>query len=245
MRFRVWGISLVPLLLTAVLPLVFWTFFRWNEQPEVVLGSVFRLYRSSLVWSLPLYFTFSVTWIYLVKRGLFSARFSVYALYLLALVYEFFSAVMDRSFSRLGLGLLMFGSLIAIYRWLEQKIGSAAMNPRISWYEGDAKTLPHLQARVKIQDEWIEAAVRLIDGQGLFLFLQNWTRPANEIRQKGTMSFELEFRGQKVDGEGSLVSIFAAHQKPGIGLQFLAKDLYHFSQYTALVESLKGEGYVE
>jgi hypothetical protein len=245
MRFRVWGISLIQLWMTALLPVVFWILFRWHEQSEVSVLSVFRLYRPTLVWAIPVYFLFSLSWIYLVKRGLFTARYALYTVLVASLAFELVSAVGDRSFGRIGLGLIFLLTMVMVYRWLNGKIESAQINPRIEWFEGEPKTLPNLKARIKIQEEWFEATVRSMDQKGVFIFLSQWGKDLKSFRPRTRVEFEFEFRDKRVEGEGKMTSFFvASQQKPGIGLQFLPKDLYHFSQYTALVESLKGEGYV-
>jgi hypothetical protein len=231
-----------------VLPLLFWTACRWYDQPEVSLASLVRLYSPMLVWAVPVYLVFCGIWIYLIKRGMFRARFSFYGLLMIELMYELFSGVADRNFGRIGLGLLFLGFIVVIYRWLEGRIESAQINPKIEWYEGEPKTLPHLKARVRIEEEWFEAQVRLLDRKGVFLFLKGWNRE-KRLKAKMPLSFELSFRNQTVEGDGRITSWFENEydqvcHSPGIGLQFLPKDLYHFSQYTALVESLKGEGYV-
>ena len=227
------------------MPVVFWILFRWHEQSDVSVLSVFRLYRPMLTWALPVYFLFSLSWIYLIKRGIFSARYALYSVLIAGLGYELVSAVMDRSFGRIGLGLLLLLMMVVVYRWLNGKIESAQINPQIEWFEGDPKTLPNLKARIKIGEEWCDATVRRMDQKGVFVFFNQWATDLKPFRPRAPVSFEFRFRGHTVEGEGKMMSFFVASQhKPGIGLQFLPKDLYHFSQYTALVESLKGEGYV-
>jgi len=248
MRFRVWGIKLVQLWTVACVPVLFWFLFRWYEQPEISALSLLRFFQPVLSWALPIYAVFSFVWIFLAKRGFYQARFSFYALIVIQLGFELFSAVADRSFGRIGIGLLLLAILVLIYRWLESRIDSAQINPRIRWFEGEPKALPHLQAKIRIHEAWYEASVRVLDRKGLFLLLKGWEHGVRELKVKTPLAFELRFRDKTIEGEGKMAALFwnvpLDQPRPGIGLQFLPKDLYHFSQYTALVESLKGEGYV-
>lgn len=248
MRFRVWGINYLQLWSIATVPLLFWVGFRLNDQRDVLFSSLFALYRPFVIWALPIYFVFSFAWIYLLKRGVFRSRNAFYALCGIQLVYELVTAVFERGFSRIGLGLVFLLFMAAIYRWLESRVTSAELNPQVEWFEGAPKVYPRVEAKIKIGDQWFEAQVRRIDPKGLFVFLKNWDQDMKLLRSRTPVEFELQFRAQQVDGEAKVASLFmnseAQSQKPGIGLQFSPKDLYHLSQYTALVESLKGEGYV-
>jgi hypothetical protein len=248
MRYQVWGIKRFELLAAALFPLFSWAFFRWYDEPQLSLLSLFNFYRPYFLWSLPLYVLFSAAWIILFRRGWFAARFCFYAIALSALAIEIYFSVSSRDFTRVGIGLVFFVSLFGIYRWLENQVGCAHFNPRIRWFEGEPKTIPLIQAKVKLGEDWHEASVRTCDERGFFLLFQKPLAAESLalIRARPVVAFELNFRKVAADGEAKIMSLFSPSTpgtNAGLGLQFLPKDLYHFSQYTALIESLKGEGY--
>jgi hypothetical protein len=111
------------------------------------------------------------------------------------------------------------------------------LNPRSKWFEGDPLTDPKVTTQVNLGAEWCEARIRTIDEKGFFIFI----RKAIPFKPLQAVSFELEFKGAKISGEARLTSSFVG-ENLGFGLQFSPKDLYHFSQYTALVQRLRGEG---
>ena len=98
-------------------------------------------------------------------------------------------------------------------------------------------THPKVAIRVKLDQDWCEARIRAIDERGFFVFVPKMV----SFRPQQLVSFELGFRGASIVGEAKLTSSFVG-EKLGFGLQFSPKDLYHFSQYTALVQRLRGEG---
>ena len=247
MRYQVWGLNRIQLFGAALLPLACWFVFRWQDQPDLSLRSFLHYYRLVLITVCVVYFLLTFAWVALMKRGIFTSRRFLYLFVILEFSYEIIHAVSSRDLGRIGLWMLLFAGVGALYRWLEAKIRSAHLNPRVYWYEGQPKVIPQVKAKLKIQDEWVEAGLRCIDSQGLFFFFKN--APENRqslmeaLASERVLAFELEFRTHQVEGEGKVSSVFS-DLEAGIGLQFSPKDLYHFSQYTALVESLKGEGHV-
>jgi hypothetical protein len=111
------------------------------------------------------------------------------------------------------------------------------LNPRLQWFEGEPKFLPQIKARIEVAGAWFDGNIRTIDRNGFFVFLDD---PNTKLPRQG-ISFELKFKDSEVTGTAKLSAQFSGKHS-GFGLQFLPKDLYHFSQYTALVERLKGEG---
>ncbi len=246
MRYRLLGISRLAFAGIALLPMVMWILFRWYDQTEFSLYTLFFVYRDWFLWSLPLYAVWSSIWIFLFRRAWFDARFGYYSIAILEIGYEFYVSMAERNIQRIGIELLLVLLWVGIYLWLERLVASAAYHPQIRWFEGDPKPLPQLTVRLNSQ----EAKVIHCDQKGFFALIQGEVggKAVEKSVMKswlnsGPISFEIRFKQWTATGEAKLVSVFQG-QSLGIGLQFLPKDLYHLSQYTALVENVKGEGYV-
>ena len=121
--------------------------------------------------------------------------------------------------------------------WLERRVGAADLNPNLHWFEGEPKLMTQIAAKLKFEDLWQEGQIRAIDRNGFFIFLDTLAKPPKARR----FPFELKFKDLSFAGEGQINAHYSG-ARSGFGLQFYPKDLYHFSQYTALVERLKGEG---
>jgi hypothetical protein len=228
MRLRVFGIPRLLLIGYGLFPWIIWAGFH--------LSSI--LYRrEDAWWASGLGLFFCAGFVYFFRRGGFWIRYTWAGLVLLELLWEIVPAVSERDFASIAgiLGALLVGVAMAI--WLERKVGSASLNPGAFWFEGELKSIPRIRARIRSGDLWLQARIRKIDERGLFL-LQEATFG---VRAGQFLEFELEHEGQKVGGEGRVVAFFM-DALPGLGLQFLPKDLYHFQQYTALVRRLRGEG---
>ena len=174
---------------------------------------------------------------YLFCRGIFRSRILVLLFLFAEIGFELLSGVMDKDFSRLSGALFAFGIGIWLTFWLEKRVHAADLNPKNHWFEGAPQTYPQIRAKIKTEEEWQEGSLRTIDERGFFVFLNS--RPG--YRPKQSVPFELQYRDLQVSGEARLVACFSG-ERFGFGLQFSPKDLYHFSQYTALVQRLKGEG---
>ena len=246
MRYQVWGLRTSQLLCTALLPFLFWVSFRWRDRQDLSLSSFLHFYRMNLIVVGSIYLVLSLVWVFLMKRGIFSSRRALYLVAISEFIYEIFQAVASRDLVKMGLWLCLFLVLGLVYRWLEGKIQAAHLNPKVEWYEGRPQVISRVSVKLKIQDSWWEAGVRRMDRQGLFVFLKDQPSDRQSLLEslgsERVLGFEMTFRGQAVEGDGRVRSVFSGEQA-GIGLQFLPKDLYHFSQYTALVESLRGEGH--
>jgi hypothetical protein len=94
-----------------------------------------------------------------------------------------------------------------------------------------------VEASVKMGEESYPARVRRIDEQGLFLFLD----PSVSFSRSQIVEVWIRAGAYEVEGEARIQASFHG-EKTGLGLQFLSKDLYHFSRYTALVQQLRGKG---
>ena len=231
MRFRVWGLKRLSLMMISCVPLMMLFLFHSSFQ------------RNTWFWILPFYFLWTSIWIYFLRRGFFSIRFGFYSMNFAWITFELCDALFHRNLERSGGALLAFIGLVLVSRWLEVRVVSAPMNAMIHWYEGDPKALPQVMAKIEWRGESFFAQVRRVDEKGLFVILNDARIESfSDLLPFETVSFELHFGKLSSDGEAKVVSGFFA-EKIGLGLQFLPKDLYHFSQYTGLVESLRGEGY--
>ena len=231
-----------------MIPPAFWVVFRAYVLSDLSWKALFIFYRTALWVGGSIYFLFALAWITLLKRGVFQSRYALYILILIELGYETMSAMMVRDLNRMGLGLGLVLIMTWVYRWLEQRVKTAHLNPGVKWYEGLPRLLPRVSARVKIKDQEYRAQVRSLDHEGIFLFIEECKREDWKSLRMKNIEFSLIFRTRQLEGEGRLTSLFMEQDRdemPGIGLQFSPKDLYHFNQYTALVEELRGEGILE
>jgi hypothetical protein len=228
MRLRVFGIPRLLLTVHGLFPWIIWSSFH---LPSILYR------REDAWWATGLGLLFSAGFVFFFRRGGFWIRYGWAGLVLMELLWEIFPAVSERDFASIGgiLGALVVGVALAI--WLERKVDSAALNPEAFWFEGELKAIPRIRARIRAGDAWLQARIRRIDERGLFLLQES----AFGVRAGQSLEFELEHEGQRVGGEGRVVAFFQ-DARPGLGLQFLPKDLYHFQQYTALVRRLRGEG---
>ena len=147
------------------------------------------------------------------------------------------SAVLDRDFVSLGIALIAFFVFVGAMLWLERKIASAALNPGHVWFEGELRLIPGLTARIGDGELSCAARVRKVDSGGFFLFLD---QPIS-FRPSQRLTFEMTSSHRKIEGEARIAAHFSG-EKMGLGLQFLPKDLYHFGDYSALVQELRGRG---
>jgi hypothetical protein len=228
MRLKIFGIPKISLIFLGLVPAILWCAFH---------ASSLSLREHVLEYAVVIGLTISVIFTGFLSRGFFGVRFGILFFSGIVMGEAFCSAMMDRDFWKLGLALLLFGLSIPLYFWFESRVNGADLNPRLRWFEGEPKLLPQLKARIQISGAWLEGSVRTIDRNGFFVFLDD---PKLSLPRKG-IPFELTFRDSEVAGTAKLSAQFFG-QHAGFGLQFLPKDLYHFSQYTALVERLKGEG---
>ncbi len=228
MRLRVFGIPRLLLTVYGLFPWIIWSGFH-------VPSILYR--REDAWWATGLGLLFCTGFVFFFRRGGFWIRYAWAGLALMELLWEIIPAVSERDFVLIGgvLGMLVVGVAMAI--WLERKVDSASLNPGALWFEGELKAIPRIRARIRAGDAWLLAKIRKIDERGLFLLQES----SLGVRAGQVLEFEIEHEDQKVEGEGRVVAFFK-DTLPGLGLQFLPKDLYHFQQYTALVRRLRGEG---
>jgi hypothetical protein len=233
MRLRIFAIPRLALFFAGLFPSLTWCAFH-------PLAVIYR--REEFFWVAGLGVLIGVLFATLVRRGIFLARYFLQALFLLEIAVVLVGAVLDRDFVSLGIALLAFFIFTWIVLWLEKKILQAPLNPGHFWFEGDPRVIPNLKAVLKPEgsretDPGTRAQVRRMDQQGVFLFLD---QPFSfKPRQK--VLLEMELHGRKIEGEARVAAHFKG-EKMGLGLQFLPKDLYHFADYSALVQELRGRG---
>lgn len=228
MRLRVYGIPKLALILFGLLPGVAAFFFHHETFIYRRVDAIGLAVGSGVLAFFFLFFFLS---------GVFRIRYLILNLLYGQIIIELFASVADRNFVNLGVGILMFSVSASISLWLERKVASSHLNPKAKWFEGDPFTDSKVATRVKFADQWYEARIRSIDEKGFFVFVEK----GHSFKSLQTVSFELGFKDAKVTGDARITASFKG-EKSGFGLQFSPKDLYHFSQYTALVQRLRGEG---
>ena len=228
MRLRIFGIPKAALFCVGFLPAALWLAFHPYSL----------LYRSEEVyWVLGVGLSSALGFTAAMGSGWFVSRYFVYGMSVSVLVYELIRSVGRRDFLSMGAGILCLGVLIAVGLWLERRVASACLNPRCEWFEGEPLMMSQVEASVKWGEEALPARLRRIDEQGLFLFLD----PPFSFSPNQYVEVWLRLGGFEVQGEARIRASFIG-EKTGLGLQFLRKDLYHFSRYTALVQQLRGRG---
>ncbi|MBU6153172.1 MAG: hypothetical protein KGP28_02615 [Bdellovibrionales bacterium] len=228
MRLRIFGIPRLSLFFAGLFPSLTWCAFH-------PLSLVYR--REDFMWVCGLGILVALLFSTLIRRGVFLFRYFLYLLFLVEIGVALVGAVLDRDFVSLGIALLAFFGFTWIALWLERKIGSAALNPDHVWYEGDPRLIPGIKAWVREGDVCLAARVRRLDEGGFFLFLD---QPFS-FKPGGILGVEMSSENRNVAGDARITAHFSG-EKMGLGLQFLPKDLYHFGDYSALVQELRGKG---
>ena len=228
MRLRIFGIPKILLFFLGLLPTLIWCGFHLNS----VLADKKILANASAIGGVLAFF-----FLYFFSRGFFKIRYFILTLSTLVISEVVISSMIQRDFARLVLSLFVFGAGAVCAFWLDRRVHSADINPKLHWFEGDPKLLPRIEGRLKFGDIWQKGHLRSIDRNGFFIFLD----ASSTLFPKRRLHFELKFRDLHVEGVAKINAYFYG-SRPGFGLQFSPKDFYHFSQYTTLVERLKGEG---
>ena len=144
-------------------------------------------------------------------------------------------------------GIICVAVFLIFFQWLEQKIHLAQYNPGIRWFEGLPQFFPRVKLEVYWGGKWHKASLRKIDHQGMFLFLQpaedsSLKIESRRVTRKSLLPLKLQYRDHFFEGDAKLQSVFYERWL-GMGLQICPKDLYHFTQYSKIVQNLKGEDY--
>ncbi len=229
-RFVSWGISRFILLLMGLFPMLFILPFH-NSSPELLVSGILL----------------AVAWVFLLSRGFY--RFSkVYFWSVLAgLTFELVFALRDKNFIQMITEILCVITFLILFHWLERQLERAQYSPNVKWYEGLPQFFPKVQIEVYWKEQWYRASLRKIDDYGMFLFLQQSEQDAKSLKvtrslKKTVLPIKILYRDHSFEGEAHLKSVFYERWL-GMGLQISPKDLYHFTQYSKIVQNLKGEGY--
>jgi hypothetical protein len=223
-RYRLWGIRWWPVAFSAGLTalLVNHLTSSWIAAVAVLLTYLFV--QISLI------------------MGYFLVRQALLILYAVSFFYLIISATLFHDWVRFLLAVGFGVQAYALDLWLQNCLGSAAVNPYRNWVQGRLSGLPHLQAVLVLADGGrVDAAVRSLDERGLFLLIPPSVtiKKVSELPKK--VDFQLSFKGETFSGEGRRVA-WLWREQWGIGLQFLPTNLYHQGNYTRLVQKVKGEG---
>jgi hypothetical protein len=228
MRLRIFALPRFALFFAGMLPSLTWCAFH----PVSVL---YR--REDFFWVCGIGVILGILFSILVRRGFFFARVLLSVIFLAGIGVAFLSAVLDRDFGSLGIALGAFFVFVGVMLWLERRIASAALNPGHVWFEGELRLIPGLTALIRDGELSRPARVRSVDPDGFFLFFD---QPFS-FRPNQRLTVEMSSAHRKIEGEARVSAHFSG-EKMGLGLQFLPKDLYHFGDYSALVQELRGRG---
>ena len=228
MRLKIFGIPRFLLIGVGLLPTLAWCAFH---------ASALIYHDQNLFLILTLGLCLALGFCFFFRRGVFKSRYWILCFLFLEIALELFLGILNRDFPRLLGALLGFGLTGGLAFWLDKRIQGADINPQARWFEGDLQTLPQIQVKLKNADAFTEASLKCVDQRGFFVF----TKTALDFKPQEKIGFEMSYRELSIVGEGRLHARFLG-ERSGFGLQFLPKDLYHFNQYTALVQRLKGEG---
>ncbi len=229
-RFISWGISRWILFLMGIFPLLFVSAFHFIS-PELIIAGLLL----------------AVLWVFFLSRGFY--RFTKFYFWCLlsGLTLELILALRDKNFFQMGIGIACVITFLAFFQWLERQMGRAQHNPGIRWFEGLPQFFPRVQIEVFWKEKWHRASLRKIDDYGMFLFLQQSGSEAEQLKvnqsvRNTVLTLKIQYREHTFEGDAKLQSVFYERWL-GMGLQICPKDLYHFTQYSKIVQNLKGEGY--
>ena len=172
MRLKIFGIPKISLLFLGLVPAILWCAFQH-----------FSIYVLAAGFAIAIIFTA------FFSRGFFGVRFGVLFFAGVVIGEAFCSSMMDRDFLKLAEALVFFGIGIALFFWVESRVKSADLNPRLKWFEGEPKFLPQIKARIRVADAWFDGNIRTIARNGFFVFLDD---PKAKLPRQG-VSFELKF----------------------------------------------------
>ena len=189
----------------------------------------------------------AVLWVFFLSRGFYRFTRIYFGTVLFGLTFELILALRDKNFAQMITGIVCVITFLAMFNWLENQMNRAQHNPGIRWFEGLPQFFPRVQIEVFWREKWHRASLRKIDDYGMFLFLQQSGYESENLRvnqkvKKSVLPIKLQYRGQAFEGDAKLQSVFYERWL-GMGLQICPKDLYHFTQYSKIVQNLKGEGY--
>jgi hypothetical protein len=229
-RYVSWGISKVILFVMGLLPLLFVLAFH-EVSLELVISGIFL----------------ALFWVFVISRGYYQFSKIYFWGVLSVLTVELIFALRDKNFIQMSLGILFVLSLLALFDWLEKQMVRAQYSPGIKWYEGLPQFFPKVQIEVFWDQQWHRASLRRIDDFGMFVFLQKSEQVSGSLKvdstlKKSTLPLKIQYRDHFFEGDAKLQSVFYERWL-GMGLQICPKDLYHFTQYSKIVQNLKGEGY--
>lgn len=229
-RFISWGISRQALFLMGIFPLCFLLTFH-SIAPEVVVAGVLL----------------SVLWVFFLSRGFYRFTKIYFWSILGGLTVELVFALRDKNFVQMGFGIASMLAFLGAFHWLEKQMAKAQFNPDIQWFEGLPRFFPKVQIDICWEEKWYRGSLRRIDDQGMFLFLQQSEEESKKLRvnkavKNSVLPVKLQYREHVFVGDAKLQSVFYERWL-GMGLQICPKDLYHFTQYSKIVQNLKGEGY--
>lgn len=229
-RFFSWGISTRILFFIGIFPLLFVLVFHPISPEWVVMGILFAVF-----------------WVFILSRGFY--RFSKYffSSVLLGLTLELIIALRDKNYIQMTMGIICVIAFMSLFYWLEGQMKRAQHNPGIRWYEGLPQFFPKVKIEVFWNGKWFRASLRKIDDHGMFVFLQQSEYESEVFRingkvRKSVLPLKVQYRDYSFEGEAKLQSVFYERWL-GMGLQICPKDLYHYTQYSKIVQNLKGEGY--
>ena len=203
----------------------------------VVLQTTIRVrveQHSSLEWEAGLTVLFMLVVRSLLIRGFFRARLIIYLAQISWIAVEMTRAVLNHDWTGFFLCLSLVATAYGFYHWLESNLNQSAINPLFRWYEGRPAVLPRIMATDEAGKIY---GIRSIDENGIYIISEE----KGLIPKPQDIRLQITFKDQVVPYCGKVISFFE-REVQGFGLQFCPANLYDQTQYTGLVQRIKGEG---
>lgn len=235
-RYRLWGINWFPLFSLSLASTGLWGFLKYYDstRPEELIGLGFKIAGLAAGWL--------CLWL-LIKAGKFYFRFPFYLAWGLAALWEIGQSVYLHDGFRFLMSIALSILFYTTYQWIENCLELASVNPNLSWFVGKLTPIPLVQVHFSLSDEDIiyPAKVRTIDQTGAFILFDQTDLSQKKLNRKKGLNVQLKFKDRQIEIKGRPIAELSWEQR-GLGLQFSFEDLYHESQYTSLVQQIKGEG---
>lgn len=140
----------------------------------------------------------------------------------------------------LTLGITVFW--VAIFSWISVELSRSFFDPRRKWFEGVPRAISGLECEVVEGEARQVARVTRLDRDGAFLVFR---RPTDVNPTKAVVDVRFRFREREATCTARPARMVDLADSIGIGLRFSGVSPDARKRLGDLVESLRGEGYVQ